>query len=197
MAKKLIFGATGIIGIVGILLVSYIVLSSSSQALVSTPGVAPKETTAATTSSPTRLLGTKVGALALYLPDQDVVKMLGEPQIKTITPGLGTPRWEYSNGVAVEIAGSPGSKFPNAVWRITLTASSLQATEEGFRLGDTEEAFKRLYTGFEIKVCADCKYEQTYSHQLYITDVRGRSLNVSFNDKNLATVISLTNTRME
>jgi len=144
-------------------------------------------------SSSKRLLGSKLGPAALYMPEVEALKMLGEPKQRSITHGIGTPEWEYANGLTVAIAGSPKSKYPDAIWKIIATAPSGASTSEGFSLGDSASDFKRIYQNFDLIECAF----QCEGYQLGIKDSSGKFLNAVFDDNKKATIIVLSNEILE
>ena len=98
------------------------------------------DTAAPSTSSAIGAIGRELGGVALGETQVQVAATLGEPTRKTITHGLGSPRWEYASGYAVAFSG-----VQLTVWQVEARPPVLAATREGFGLGDSTSKFRALY----------------------------------------------------
>ena len=85
-------------------------------------------------------IGRELGGVALGETQAQVAATLGEPTRKTISHGLGSPRWEYASGYAVAFSG-----VQPTVWQVEGRPPVLARTREGFGLGDPTSKFRTLY----------------------------------------------------
>jgi len=127
---------------------------------------------------PTRLLGTSLGPVSLHASPAEVLQQLEEPAVRTVAHGMGSPQWEFASGLTIVLA-------PN-VWDISAVPPFAGSTAEGFRLGDPETSFQRLYREFPLL---------GPPRQRYVIDGRGVLLTVSFDPAGAATSLNLRDTR--
>ncbi len=125
-----------------------------------------------------RLLGTSLGLVSLHATPVEVLQQLGEPKVRTSAHGMGSPQWEFVNGLTIVLA-------PN-VWDISAVPPFTGSTAEGFRLGDSETTFRRLYGEFPLL---------GPPRQLYVVDDGGVRLTVSFDGNGAASSLNLRDTR--
>ena len=113
-----------------------------SVVLLSGCAVGPRSLVTASpgSSSAVGAIGRELGVVALGETQAQVAATLGEPTRKTITHGLGSPRWEYASGYAVEFSG-----VQLTVWQVEARPPVLAGTREGFGLGDSTSKFRALY----------------------------------------------------
>jgi len=113
-----------------------------SVVLLSGCAVVPRSLVTASSSSSSAVgaIGRELGGVALGETQAQVAATLGEPTRKTITHGLGSPRWEYASGYAVAFSG-----VQLTVWQVEARPPVLAGTREGFRLGDSTSKFRALY----------------------------------------------------
>ena len=78
-----------------------------SAVLLSGCAVVPRSLVTASPSSSSAVgaIGRELGGVALGETQAQVAATLGEPTRKTISHGLGSPRWEYASGYAVAFSG--------------------------------------------------------------------------------------------
>jgi hypothetical protein len=132
-------------------------------------------------------LGLRLGTVSLFASGNDVLRILGEPQLRTITHGMGSPQWEYSSGLVVRLRFHTAVYDPDQVWTLIARPPFAGSTAEGFRLGNTREAFRRIYSAFEIR--------QSDPNQLQIKDEHGTLLNVIFDSDGSATSLFLADSK--
>lgn len=115
------------------------------------------------------------------MAETDVLKTRGEPANRTVTHGLGTPQWEYADGLIVFL------RFPDAgplvlrVWRLGAQPPFAGATSEGFHLGDSMVDLRRRYAGFAITA--------PDPNQLVVKDSRGTMLGAIFESERAKTLV--------
>jgi hypothetical protein len=121
-------------------------------ALIACKSVAPPSTatsaapeTAAAANASTPVLGARLGNISFETRASDVLRILGEPQNRTLAHGMGTPVWTHANGLVVGIRYGRGSQTPDEVWQLFARPPFPGVTAEGFRLGDSEADFERVY----------------------------------------------------
>ncbi len=131
-----------------------------------------------------KLLGTSLSPVSLHAPPAEVLQQLGEPKVRTSAHGLGTPQWDYANGLTIDFGDFSGSF--GKVWQISAVRPFAGSTAEGFRLGDTETTFRRLYGEFRFL---------GGERQLYVTDDNGVRLTVAFDAAGAASFLNLRDTR--
>lgn len=146
----------------------------------------PRETATATIHD--RLLGDRLGAAQLHMSSKQVLAALGAPLQKTIANGLGTPVWRYADGISVYLTNADAAVAPDSVWQLSAQLPFPGKTTEGYQLGDSSSAFKRIYNSFSITA------EQ--SSQLQIVDNRGTLLDVTFNPEGVAISLVLEDTKL-
>ena len=134
---------------------------------------------ATATPQDSKLLGAALDGIALRVEKADILQKLGKPQLETISHGLGTPRWEYQDGLVI-------SFDPDTVWQIIARPPFQGATSEGFKLGDTKDTFRIIYKGFSILA--------PQANQLAITDRKGIYLDVLFDENGIAKMLVLEDT---
>ena len=113
-----------------------------SVVLLSGCAVVPRSLVTASPSSSSAVgaIGRELGGVALGETQAQVAATLGEPTRKTISHGLGSPRWEYASGYAVAFSG-----MQLTVWQVEARPPVLAGTREGFGLGDPTSKFRALY----------------------------------------------------
>jgi hypothetical protein len=151
------------------------VLLASLKAVPQVTSVTPAPTPA---PPPPQALGIAMGPISLHDTPERILQVLGEPKVRTFAHGMGSPQWEYGNGLTIILA-------PNA-WQIVAQPPFAGATAEGFRLGDSQAAFFKTYERFLILGAES---------QLYVTDDSGIRLTVFLDANQTATSLILTNTR--
>jgi len=150
--------------------------------------VTPLASAAATASATSRAtpnapsLGQNLGTVRLGMTGQEVLADRGEPQQRTVTHGLGSPQWEYADGLVVYLRFPTSAQDPDRVWRLAARAPFSGSTGEGFRLGDSSAIFRTQYAAFTIGAP-----DQT---QFQVNDGRGTILSVIF-DGDRSSVILL------
>ncbi len=147
-------------------------------------GVPATPTPAAT--APT-ILGTSLGGIALHQTQDEIVGRLGKPQRETIAHGLGTPQWEYTNGLVVYLTSD--EKHSSEVWQLIARSPYPGRTLEGFALGESEALFRQLYQQVSLQTIE-------HPHQVQVVDGQNTTLNVLFDQAGNATIIVL-NTCLE
>ncbi len=151
---------------------------------VATPSPSPL---AAMVSPQPRVLGTTLGTIALHMPSTMVSQRLGSPTEQTITHGLGSPKWIYAGGLAVELNDATTLVDSTVVWRIRAALPFTGTTAEGFHLGETAAQFRHLYSGFAIQSFSDpLTVSTSQAQQLQIGDGRDITLVVQFDSSNIA-----------
>ncbi|MGO8949555.1 MAG: hypothetical protein ACLQUY_18270 [Ktedonobacterales bacterium] len=158
---------------------------STDGLIASTATTIPSPTPPQPTSTPAGpLLGRSLGdTISLDMTRKQLLLVLGQPQLTTITNGLGTPQWSYANGITIFLTGSDAAKNPDLVWQILAEPPYQGSMVEGFRLGETPAVFTRLYQRFTISP------EQ--HNQLSIADSDGIWLNATFNAAGQASAMLL------
>lgn len=116
----------------------------------------------------------------------EVLRVLGEPKVRTVAHGRGTPQWEYANGLTVQLNDPTSPVAPYAVWEVIARPPFGGATAEGFRLGDTEDQFRSLYRDLSVTMAP------VPPPQLGATDRSGTALNVLFDGAGKSMLITLT-----
>jgi len=113
-----------------------------SAVLLSGCAVVPRSLVTASPSSSSAVgaIGRELGGVALGETQAQVAATLGEPTRKTISHGVGSPRWEYASGYAVAFSG-----VQPTVWQVEGRPPVLARTREGFGLGDPTSKFRTLY----------------------------------------------------
>jgi len=111
-----------------------------------------------------------LGAVKLGMGADDVLRAAGTPAERTVSHGLGTPEWRYSNGLTVFFRGA--SSAPGAVWRIRGVPPFDGATGEGVRISSTLMDVRDAYSRFSVNVTAD--------GQIVVQDASHRTLDVGF-----------------
>ncbi len=61
---------------------------------------------------------------------------------------MGSPQWEYTNGLVVFLRGQGAIANADQVWQMMISSPSTAGTDEGFRVGDSETEFRSLYAHF-------------------------------------------------
>lgn len=137
----------------------------------------PIFTLTSTSTQPTELnLGTKLGAVSLDDTPEKVLQILGEPNLRTVAHGNGSPEWVYANGLTIDSG--------KVVWKIVANAPFQGATAEGFRLGDDKATYQRLYANFGVRAIPTGNYG-------YVHDASGVNLNIDFDSNGKAITIEL------
>jgi hypothetical protein len=132
-------------------------------------------------------LDTSIGGISVGMHGASVLKALGEPQVRTITHGLGTPEWHYANGLMVRVTAPTSPAHPDTVWEIIVRPPFTGATATGFRLGDSEARFRQLYRTFPMMA--------RQVRQLQIVAPDGTLLGVLFDTHGKATSFIFANNR--
>jgi hypothetical protein len=96
---------------------------------------------------------------------------------------MGTPVWNYANGLVVGVRYGRGSQTADEVWQLGARPPFAGATAEGFRLGDSEADFERVYRDYPITF-----FVQT----MVILDANLRKLVAQFGPDGRAIALSLT-----
>jgi hypothetical protein len=135
-------------------------------------------------TQPKRALGTTLGTIQLRANGGVVLQTLGEPEKRGVTHAVGSPEWEFTNGLIVNLGGLEEN---SPVRRITATPPFDGSTAEGFRLGDTKEQFMSIYEDFPV-------VDLTNRSQVQIDDGQGTYMNVQFDEDGKATYIILEDT---
>jgi hypothetical protein len=173
-----------IITAVGLLIA--VVIAGKSVAPTSTATSAAPETTVAASAS-ALVLGTRLGNISFETRASEVLRLLGEPQSRTLAHGTGTPLWNYANGLVVAVRYGRGSQTPDEVWKLVASPPFSGATAEGFRLGDGEADFARLYRDYPVR-----SFPHTQYTDMVILDARLRKLQAQFGPDGRAIALSLT-----
>jgi hypothetical protein len=159
-----------------------ILIAAKSVAPTSTAtSTAPETTAAANTSAP--VLGSRLGSISFETRASDVLRLLGAPKSRTLAHGMGTPVWNYANGLVVGVRYGRGSQTADEVWQLGASPPFAGATAEGFRLGDSEADFERVYRDYPITF---------YVQQMIILDANLRKLVAQFGPDGRAIALSLT-----
>lgn len=137
---------------------------------------ATPNTTPSATASRQSVLGGSLGPIRIGATAAEVVAAAGQPTVKTVAHGLGTPQWEYGTALVVQLRGDPTQ--PGPVWQVTAYLGSQAKTEEGFVVGDTRAMFQKAYAGYPLRVL---------SNQLEASDGTGASLTVDFDQGGVST----------
>lgn len=173
-----------------------ITTSPTSEAPIATdvtptlPGASPTITVTLTPTATNTLqppaLQLLIGDIALGMPQTEILRRLGKPQLRTSAHGVDWPQWEYANGLTIIIgAGMPTDPGPAIIQARPPFDGS---TAEGFRLGETEARFRQIYHQFSINSRDD-------PPQVWIDDGYGILLNVVFDEQGKAKLIILTDNR--
>lgn len=152
------------------------------------PAPATRATPTPTAEASPAALGTELGAISLHMKAKDVLQRLGEPQVRTATHGMGSPQWEYSNGLVVYLRFPTARQDPDEVWEVIARSPFAGATAEGYRLGDSEARFRSIYRDFPITPFPQVS-------QLRIRDAHGLELTVMFGPDGSASWLILRDTK--
>lgn len=126
---------------------------------------------------------TSLGPLALDMSADEVLRILGEPQQRTITHGVGSPQWHFANGLIIDLTGPEGI---GDIRSIDARAPFDGKTPEGFGIGDSKERFKQLYAVFPIMDTSSPGQDQ-----LQITDQHGLYMSATFDEAGNAKYINV------
>jgi hypothetical protein len=171
-----------VVSAVGLLIVVLVAAKSVAPTSTAT-STAPETTAAADASAP--VLGARLGSISFETRASDVLRILGEPQSRTLAHGLGTPVWNYANGLVVGVRYGRGSQRADEVWQLWASPPFPGVTAEGFRLGDSQADFARLYRNYAIR-----SFSQPT--QSVISDATHRNLTVMFGPDGRAIALYLT-----
>ncbi len=156
----------------------------TSNFIIPTPNATNIATPSITPNVVNSILGPKIGAVSLNSKYEDLLKLFGEPKLRTIVHGNGSPQWEYSNGLTLYLGDFDTTKYSGNVWRIIVEAPFDGVTTEGLKLGDTKETFCRLYANFGVKT-------PLLANQVQIKDDKNVSLYIDFDKEGKVSAISL------
>ncbi|MGI8916519.1 MAG: hypothetical protein ACR2JY_22565 [Chloroflexota bacterium] len=149
-------------------------------ALVPLPAPSASPTNGNTSFVPS--LSTKIGGISVGISGATVLRVSGEPAVRTVSHGLGTPEWHYTNGLTVELTDPTNPANPDAVWGIMVRSPFGGATATGFRLGDTKAQCRKRYEGLAIT--------EPQMRQLQIEAADGTLLGVLFDPSGKAIMIT-------
>ncbi len=135
-------------------------------------------------ASAPKLLGTRVGPIALQMRGKEVLEILGEPQLRTFVHGDGGPQWEYAGGLVLWLGYHNAAQEPDRVWGVVARMPFDGATAEGFRVGDSEGEFERIYGELP-------RVHYAQPRQVKVRDARQTLLIVQFDTDGVATSLVL------
>ncbi len=168
----------------GMLIVAVLLASRPAVPTSTATSTGPEAAAAANPSAP--VLGTRLGAISFETRAAGVLRILGEPQRRSLAHGMGTPVWEYANGLVVYLQYGRGSQTPE-VWKLVARPPFQGATAERFRLGDSEAEFARVYRDYPVR-----SFPNTQPTQMVILDSKLRKLVAAFGPDGTAISLSLT-----
>ena len=161
---------------------------TSTLAVAATATARRVADTASVSASGVAVFDTAIDGIALGMRGSAVLTTLGQPAVRTVAHGLGTPEWQYANGLTVQLTAPHNPARPDTIWEIVAGLPFAGATTTGFRLGDSEAQCRTLYQGLTITALQ--------VRQLQIEAADGTLLGVSFDPNGKATLLTFSRQRI-